>query len=132
MEKLIRIERFQKTGNSTIGRISVNGQFIGYTLELPWKNNANEISCIPTGQYPVAFRNDPGSKYKYRHLHVRNVPGRQWILVHKGNFPKDTLGCILPGLTFSPDYVGESSIAFRKLMNTLEGATSMTLTIVDV
>lgn len=132
MEKLIRIERFQKTPNSTIGKISVNGLFICYCLELAWKNNAPRISCIPTGQYPVVFRDDPGSKYKYLHLHVRNVPGRQWILVHRGNTAKDTLGCILPGLSFRTDFVGESSIAFRKLMNTLEGATSMTLIISEV
>lgn len=129
MKKNLRIDRFLMTAASTIGRLYVDDVFVCFTLELPWRGNAPRRSCIPAGRYPVVFREDPGSKYAYRHLHVREVPGREWILFHKGNTAEDTLGCILPGLSHSPDRVGESSMAFRKLMNALDGATQISLTI---
>lgn len=129
MEKKITLNRFNSNDQCTLGHLYVDGQYICCCLELPWRNNQPRKSCIPLGSYQVVFREDPGSKYKYRHLHVLDVPGRSWILFHKGNFPKDTLGCILPGMSHSANMVGESSIAFRKLMNALDGASSMTLTI---
>ncbi|WBL42391.1 DUF5675 family protein [Algoriphagus halophytocola] len=129
MEKRILIQRVKKNQDCTIGNLSVNGVFVCHTLELPWRNNEPRRSCIPAGQYEVVYREDPRSNYKYRHLHVLNVPGRSWILFHKGNYPKDTLGCILPGLSHTDSMVGESSMAFRKLMLTLEGGTSISLEI---
>jgi hypothetical protein len=129
MKKQLRIERFKTTENSTIGMLFVDNVFVCFTLELAWRGNAPKRSCIPAGRYPIVFRNDPGSKYKYLHLHVRDVPGREWILFHIGNFPKDTLGCVLPGLTHGLDSVGGSTKAFNKLMDHLKGATQMSLTI---
>lgn len=31
-------------------------------------------------------------------LHVTNVPGFQWILIHIGNTDEDTSGCLIVGL----------------------------------
>lgn len=73
------------------------------TLELPWKNNERNISCIPEGTYPVKIRY---SKKYGTHLHITNVPDRDLILIHWGNFagsknPKsghsDIRGCVLVG-----------------------------------
>lgn len=132
MEKKILLKRVKSTDQCTLGEIYVDGQLICRCLELPWRNNEPRSSCIPPGRYPVVFRLTTSSKYKYRHLHVQDVPGRQWILFHKGNFPKDTLGCILPGMSHAGNSVKDSGIAFDKLMATLSGATRMTLTIVPV
>lgn len=65
------------------------------TLELPWRDNERRVSCIPAGTYPVKKHNSP--KFGAS-MWVQNVPGRSEILIHKGNFFKDTLGCILPGM----------------------------------
>lgn len=67
-----------------------------YTLELPWKNNARQISCIPTGTYDVVPRYT--QKYK-NHFHVLNVPKRSYILLHSGNLPTQTRGCVICGLS---------------------------------
>lgn len=64
------------------------------TLELPWRDNAPQISCIPEGAYPVAARKS--EKFGY-HYHVQNVPGREWILFHPGTFTRQLRGCIIPG-----------------------------------
>ena len=64
------------------------------TLELPWLNNQQQISCIPTGTYNVVGRESP--KYK-KHFHVQDIVGRSWVLIHHGNYYSDIKGCILVG-----------------------------------
>ncbi len=68
------------------------------TIELPWYNNQNNFSCIPEGIYNVIKHTSPrhGNCFK-----VLDVPGRTDILIHKGNYTSDTLGCILPGAGFA-------------------------------
>lgn len=65
-----------------------------YTLELPWLANDRRISCIPAGEYQVVERQSP--KYG-KHWHLLNVPSRELILIHSGNYHTHTLGCILVG-----------------------------------
>lgn len=66
------------------------------TLELPWKNNERKVSCIPEGEYLV-HKIQPNGKRQYEYFHVQNVPGRDSILFHPGNYTRQILGCILPG-----------------------------------
>lgn len=68
------------------------------TLELPWRDNNINISCIPAGKYEVVKRFS--EKYK-KHFHLLNVPGRSMILIHSGNYYTDTKGCILVGETLT-------------------------------
>jgi hypothetical protein len=64
------------------------------TLELPWLDNAKNKSCIPEGNYCVVFRDS--AKYG-SHFHVQDVPNRNYILIHPGNFHWQIKGCILIG-----------------------------------
>ena len=66
-----------------------------YALELVWKNNYRRISCIPAGIYNVDKRHT--DKYG-DHFYVTDVPNRDFILIHAGNYHTDIQGCILPGL----------------------------------
>lgn len=66
------------------------------TLELPWKDNERNVSCIPEGEYLVK-KMPPTSKRKYQYFWVQDVPGRDSILWHPGNYTRDILGCVLPG-----------------------------------
>ncbi len=76
-----------------------------YTIELPWKNNQINISCIPQGLYNCIPHNSIDHPNTWRLL---NVPNRESILIHIGNYAtsyikngleksSDTKGCILPG-----------------------------------
>lgn len=67
------------------------------TLELPWRDNAPQVSCIPEGTYAVVSRQS--EKFDW-HYHVLDVPGREWILFHPGNYTRELRGCILPGTRF--------------------------------
>jgi len=90
----IRNEEKQTIGNGYV--YNNEGHIIHkfYTLELPWKNNERNISCIPLGIYDVKKRT---SKKFGDHFHVLNVQGRSYILLHPGNFYTDIRGCILVG-----------------------------------
>lgn len=66
------------------------------TLELPDKQNQRMISCIPEDVYMVQ-KMKPTAKRKYEYFHVLNVPGRDSILFHPGNYTHQILGCLLPG-----------------------------------
>lgn len=64
------------------------------TLELPWRDNASNISCIPEGIYGLSpvYSNTFGSI-----LAVGGVDGRSLVRVHAGNHTGHTHGCILTG-----------------------------------
>ena len=104
------------TDKSTLGKLYFDGEFYGHTLELAWKDNEKRVSCIPKGVYEVKKRHTEESKYKYEHLHILDVENRELILMHIGNYPKNSKGCILLGNTRALNFVGESRKAFYKLM----------------
>ena len=64
------------------------------TIELPDLNNIRKKSCIPEGTYKVTARTS--EKYG-QHLHINDVPDRDLILMHNGNFISQTEGCVLVG-----------------------------------
>lgn len=100
---------------STLGELFENGKHFVYTLELPWKSNQHGVSCIPPGTYQVTL--EPSAKFGGRKTpHIKNVPGRDNILIHVGNYPHDTEGCVVVGLTKSKDFVGESVKAFSMVL----------------
>lgn len=62
-----------------------------YTLELPWRNNNQNVSCIPEGEYWVFKRRDK------QVFQFEAVPVRTYIQIHCGNFTNQIQGCLLPG-----------------------------------
>ena len=78
----------------TQGLLQINGETICYTIELPWLKNQRRISCIPEGRYVLKKRFS--QKFGW-HLHLIDVPGREFILIHPANnAKKELLGCIAP------------------------------------
>ena len=120
------------TKNSVIGELFLNGERMCDTLENPWKDNQRNISCIPKGNYKVRLRLPRESASRdYLHLLVQDVPNRKWILVHRGNFPSQTQGCILVGLGSEQDIVHNSTLAMDLLIKEVIhlGAENINLTI---
>lgn len=68
------------------------------TLELPWKDNKRNISCVPEGYYLVKKRKAEESPSRdYDHFILMDVKDRDYILIHTGNFNWHIQGCILVG-----------------------------------
>lgn len=104
----------------TLGTLTVkdNGKkvFKCKTLELPWFGNTFQKSCIPKGNYKVVPRRSP----KFGdHLHITDVPGRTFILIHAGNTYKDILGCVLVGDSYG-DINGDGITDVLNSRNTLK------------
>lgn len=115
------LTRLYMNDKQTLGRLSVidnNGIeiFVCKTLELPFKNNQKRISCIPCGKYELIKR---VSIRFHQHFTLWNVPGRDHILIHQGNFHHDILGCILVGMRYK-DIDGDKNLDLMNSASTLE------------
>ena len=89
------LERFKHQDKQTLGILYLPNGTKFHTLELAWNDNKKRVSCIPIGSYKVV----PRTSQKYgKHFHIINVPNRDFILFHSGNYHTHILGCILVGL----------------------------------
>jgi len=78
----------------TNGNISYQGKLVCESIELPWRNNKKNISCIPEGRYLLVKRQH--MKHGLQ-LALSIVPNREAILIHPANFAlRDLQGCIAP------------------------------------
>lgn len=95
MIKIVRLDYGEK---QTLGYLFNGLKQIACTLELPYLDNQSQISCIPKGVYEVVKRTS--AKYG-EHFHILNVPNREYILIHNGNYYTQIKGCVLVGYTHS-------------------------------
>jgi hypothetical protein len=101
----VTINREPSTDHGTEGTLSVTFGEMSFscrTLELPWRANRRNHSCIPAGRY--ICRRVKSEKFGET-FEVMDVEDRTGILFHVGNFAGDTDrgyrsdsdGCILTG-----------------------------------
>lgn len=120
---LIRVAQSEK---GTFGVLVKDNIPLCVTCEDPWNDNKKGQSCVPAGTYLV----DPHNGEKYKDVWIlRDVPGRDAILIHNGNSIAHTQGCILVGKAFS----WASIINSRETLDYLRGVLprSFQLTITD-
>lgn len=97
------LTRRTSTDEGTFGDWQSDHGFICKTVELPWRDNATGISCVPCGTYRAAWRWSEAHKKNLYHL--VGVPMRSEIEIHSANLAGDTAkgyvtqlkGCIAPG-----------------------------------
>ena len=88
----VKIERM-----AVISRVTVNGDPRQlWALELPWRDNKTDMSCIPPGAY-TAIRHY-SKTLKQWVWWLQDVPGRTFIYLHIANKPSELLGCLAMGL----------------------------------
>lgn len=123
----LQVVRKWETSKSVCGQLYLDGQLECFTLE-PSRDNPVHPGhpCIPAGTYKVILT--PSPHLGYLTPEVLDVPGRSEIRIHIGNWPKDSLGCTLVGMTHLPDAVGDSRSAFNGLMVLLRNSDSIDIT----
>lgn len=121
----IKIKRIAKKQEYTIGSLSIGGKWICNTLEPHCINWAIETkvagkTAIPMGRYQVKLCRSP----KFGRLLPRliNVPLFRGVLIHPGNTPKNTQGCILVGYNTIRGLVLKSRDAMDIIMNAVRYA----------
>ena len=123
----LELKRIFKGKDYTIGRLFIDGEYFCDTLEDPVrqldsiKDKIYSKTAIPTGKYKVSM-SVVSPKYSIRKSYnwcggrlprLLDVPFFEGILIHSGNTPDHTAGCIL---------VGENKIKGQVInsMNTLK------------
>lgn len=135
----LELKRIEQNDKQTIGHLFVrnntgNVLAIFSTIELPWRGNLIQKSCIPVGRYQLVKR--WSIRYGH-HFHVKDVLGRSLILIHQGNFFNQTLGCVLIGW-YHADINGDKlldvvdSKSAMKALNALVQHDSCYLSISDI
>ena len=120
-DKLI-LTRLEHTDQSTVGELCVDGEHQCWTLEPTQRIGIGGPVCIPIGRYEVLMQ--WSTRFGMDTPHLQDVPGRTFIEIHPGNFPKDTSGCILVGETKDTNAVNNSRKAFTALVKVLEAKLS--------
>jgi hypothetical protein len=77
----------------TLGSWYIDGVLATKTMELPWRENQRNISCIPEGTYEV-IREATSNHHPYPHFRILGVEDRDGILVHKITYVSGLRGCI--------------------------------------
>lgn len=123
----LELKRIFKGKDYTIGRLFIDGEYFCDTLEDPVRqldsvdDKIYSKTAIPTGKYKISM-SIVSPKYSIRKSYnwcggrlprLLDVPFFEGILIHSGNTPDHTAGCIL---------VGENKIKGQVInsMNTLK------------
>lgn len=113
----------------TVGVLLVGGRPVLSTLELPWRQNLREESCIPCGEYKyeMVVSGRWGVTYEVE------VPGRDGILFHVGNTVRDTRGCVLVGTRMRGDWVlMDSREGMHRFVEVMAGRPEGLISVVGV
>ena len=139
------LKRIFKGTDYTIGNLYVNGDKFSDTLEdtdrgLNSTMNLDDIkkikkagiTAIPTGRYKITL-NVQSPKFKHYKQYefcdgylprLVGVPGFDGILIHIGNYPADTDGCLLVGQNTKKGMVTNSTNTFKELYARLKAANA--------
>jgi len=121
----LSLTRKAPQGIAIFGVLTVDGLCPMYTLERLGVQ-------IPPGTYPIEMTDsldltcDCGPNHSLSHLLplLDNVPGRSAIRIHSGNWPRNSMGCILVGLQTNPDsnMILQSRAALDSLIPLIQAA----------
>lgn len=103
---------------------------MGVTLEHAYPENGLFVPKLASGKY-VVKRHAP-NRLPYETFEIQGVPDFQGspvsgILIHVGNYNKDSEGCVLLGLHLGVGCILESKIAFEQFMETQSGLDEFNL-----
>ena len=127
-------------------------KFLAYTLEDEYRDEKKDGETrIPAGTYEMGLRTVGGFHKKYSQrfsdihrgmLHVLDVPGFEYILIHCGNTDEHTAGCLLVGDSQENNtlrengFIGKSANAYKriypKIASALRGGECVTIEYKDL
>lgn len=140
MRKVILLRGADDDKRQEIGNLFVLEQtrvvFRCVTLERGWLNNAQNVSCVPVGVYPLVLEYSP--RFDAMLWELKKVPGRSECKFHVSNFWKQLEGCIAPG-DMHVDINGDGLPDVRNSRKTLDrfhealkGLTRTTIEIIEL
>lgn len=97
---IIEIYRDWQDENQSLSTVKVLNDFMqpiftSIGLERGWKNNKNNISCIPKGAYKVVL--EYSNRFNKDLWEIKDVPNRSECKFHSANYWHELNGCISLG-----------------------------------
>ncbi len=106
-KKGMLLERLIFTDQSTLGEISMDGQYFCKCLELSCrKGDEGGRLAIDPGRYEIKITYSP--RFKRDTAEIMNVPGRTGIRFHPANYYTQLDGCVAPGFRTETNSIFES------------------------
>ena len=105
MTDKLRVIRFHSTDKATLSLVMLGDRVLCHGLEDEYRSiKVRGETRIPAGTYRLTLRTEGGFHQRYKRvtghigmIWVRDVPNFKYILWHKGNYERDTDGCLLLG-----------------------------------
>lgn len=129
----LKLQRINFTDTYTSGELFINDVYFCDTLEdrtrdLNMDGDLNDVgegkiygeTSIPYGTYKVLLVYSPSFRRVLPLL--LNVKHFSGIMIHAGNFPKNSRGCVLVGETVNNGVLSNSRIVLNKLMSILKNS----------
>lgn len=143
---IITLKRFGRgkalEDKSTIGELKVNDIKV-FTMEDDYdRQKVYGHTRIPARKYELKLRT--WGKFHERYakrfpemhkgmIWLHDVPNYKYVLIHCGNTPEDTAGCILVGSSIiSEDFISGSVIAYKKIYPIISDAILKERTFIDI
>lgn len=142
-EAKLKLVRDTYTSKSTIGKLYVNDKFICDTLEdvcrdLNFDGDLDDAgekkiygeTAIPAGTYKMIINISP--RFKKLLPRLIGIKDYEGVLIHPGNKPIDTSGCILTGTRGKDCLLGGTSVkALNRLMAELKLYDVYEISVID-
>lgn len=118
---MLLLKRIFQNDKYTIGKLYIGDTYLCDTLEPPVNVNHPRI---PNGKYSISYQ--PSKKFGKNMPFLLNVPGRTGIMIHTGNYPRETQGCILVGRNLTTGSVSKSKITFENIDSIIKAIMNLT------
>ena len=149
--EVLRVSSESDSSSGLVFDITNGKKFLCYSLEDEYRDEkVMHETRVPAGTYKILLRKEGGfhgrytKKYGDFHkgmLHVQDVPGFEWILIHTGNTDEHTSGCLIVGDSqennqlLKNGFIGKSVQAYKRIYTpiaeALENGEEVTITYVD-
>ena len=149
--EVLRINSCPDSTSDIFFDITDGRRFLSYALEDEYRNDkVKHETRVPAGTYQIKLRTVGGfnSRYTKKYgdfhkgmLHVQDVPGFEYILIHTGNTDEHTSGCLIVGDSqennqiVKDGFIGKSVQAYKRIYTpiatALENGEEVTITYVD-
>jgi len=149
--EILRISSDVDSSSGLVFDITDGRKFLCYSLEDEYRNDkVMHETRVPAGTYQIQLRKVGGFNARYAKkygdfhkgmLHVQDVPGFEYILIHTGNTDEHTSGCLIVGDSqennqlLKNGFIGKSVQAYKRIYTpiatALENGEEVTITYVD-
>ena len=111
------LTRYETGPEGTYGRLVTDNGYECYIMELPWKDNHKDESCVMAGDYECKKVDSPrfGSVYG-----LKDANNRTEVRIHAANWPRQLKGCLAPGRAVGLVMGTKGVMSSRDALNGLE------------